>query len=591
MILVAKWRYSGRVNSESSRFRTPVGGGFARLEDNGTEGTLVVGIRVDASDSYIEPRHHSALGLLAFYEIPTIGGKGSSLRCTAVPKTWLDNSNAITSLLARAGLRAKIDGRSIQVEHASASPSSLVRRTALAFYALDSFARSKSPQSQFEALRVEATKAFRETGTDIIALLDDVTGSRGLRELLPESRRQHFKPPAPRNVASDHSAPEIKAAGKTIRAEANQWDRTFDAFSRWTIEPQWLMYLPPGMCSLQSEATEGPLEHPKTAFDYYRNEGLDRVVVEFKHMGSRAIAIVCKDDSVAPRRFGVPGLGTVYSRNGRPFFADPTPALEALRASLKRANFWDEFRTDWVCLDGEYLPWTLKAEKLLEGSHGQVLTGGTALLSAMEDIQGFVPEPERSCISLRQECFRQYSELLQQYRSAGEGPARFAPFQLIATEGRSYFDRGHGWHMQSLVNIAKRAGEPFLATKHLHVLLNRPDSIEQCFRWWDTLTSSRAEGMVIKAPACVPRGRRGFAQHALKCRTQEHLRLVYGPDYDLLENRWNLSDRDALKRRREKHRRVVKQLLLSVEGVERFIRRRPLGEVENCVRTIMSLDA
>jgi hypothetical protein len=66
--------------------------------------------------------------------------------------------------------------------------------------------------------------------------------------------------------------------------------------------------------------------------------------------------------------------------------------------------------------------------------------------------------------------------------------------------------------------------------------------------------------------------------------------MVYGPEYDLLANRWDLAGRDALKRRREKHRRVLKQLALSIEGVERFVRNDSPRNVEMCVRGVLALE-
>ena len=49
--------------------------------------------------------------------------------------------------------------------------------------------------------------------------------------------------------------------------------------------------------------------------------GVTRLVCEEKHMGSRAIVLVCRDDAAA-RRFGPGRLGAVYTRTGRPFFPD-----------------------------------------------------------------------------------------------------------------------------------------------------------------------------------------------------------------------------------------------------------------------------
>ena len=40
-------------------------------------------------------------------------------------------------------------------------------------------------------------------------------------------------------------------------------------------------------------------EHPAEAFDYYRKNGVERVVCEQKHMGSRAVVVVRKDEGAA----------------------------------------------------------------------------------------------------------------------------------------------------------------------------------------------------------------------------------------------------------------------------------------------------
>ena len=73
----------------------------------------------------------------------------------------------------------------------------------------------------------------------------------------------------------------------------------------------------------------GLLEHPAEAFAYYRTNGVPKVVVEEKHMGSRAVLVVCRDADAARTRFGVAdgSAGIVYTRTGRRFFDDA--ALEA----------------------------------------------------------------------------------------------------------------------------------------------------------------------------------------------------------------------------------------------------------------------
>src|SRR5262249_28500658 len=66
----------------------------------------------------------------------------------------------------------------------------------------------------------------------------------------------------------------------------------------------------------------GLLEHPTEAFAYYRSQGTPKVICEEKHMGSRAVVIVCRDKQTAKERFGIAEqeIGIVYTRTGRRFF-------------------------------------------------------------------------------------------------------------------------------------------------------------------------------------------------------------------------------------------------------------------------------
>ena len=108
----------------------------------------------------------------------------------------------------------------------------------------------------------------------------------------------------------------------TIREENAM--AALEVMSRFAVDPKWLIYLPPTMSPPETTKLPGLLEHPHEAFAYYRHEGVPHVVCEQKHMGSRAVVIVCRDESVSVMRFGViePALGVVYTRTGRPFFQD-----------------------------------------------------------------------------------------------------------------------------------------------------------------------------------------------------------------------------------------------------------------------------
>ena len=76
----------------------------------------------------------------------------------------------------------------------------------------------------------------------------------------------------------------------------------------------------------------------------------------------------------------------------------------------------------------------------------------------------------------------------------------------------------------------------FRATGHRVVNLASHEDEEDAVRWWEELTASGGEGMVVKPMEFVATGRRGLAQPAMKCRGVEYLRIIYGPEYTLPDN-------------------------------------------------------
>ena len=132
-----------------------------------------------------------------------------------------------------------------------------------------------------------------------------------------------------------------------------------EVMSRFAIDPRWLVYLPPTMSPSETSREPGLLEHPREAFDYYRSNGVARAVLQEKHMGSRAVLVVCRDEAVARRRFGVAdeGIGACFTRTGRRFL-EPSfeePLLAEVRHAIERAGLWEQLGTDWVCLDAELI--------------------------------------------------------------------------------------------------------------------------------------------------------------------------------------------------------------------------------------------
>ena len=185
-----------------------------------------------------------------------------------------------------------------------------------------------------------------------------------------------------------------------------------EVMSRFAVDPKWLIYLPPTMSPSETSKLPGLLEHPQEAFAYYRHEGVPQVICEQKHMGSRAVVILCRDEAVSVKRFGViePALGVVYTRTGRRFFNEITLEKEFLariQEAADHSGLWEELGTDWMCLDCELMPWSVKAQELLTSQYAPVAAAGTqVLLSA------------RSCARVRNHKNRRFAGIGQANGSA-----------------------------------------------------------------------------------------------------------------------------------------------------------------------------
>jgi protein phosphatase len=123
-----------------------------------------------------------------------------------------------------------------------------------------------------------------------------------------------------------------------------------EVMSRFAADPKWLVYLPPTMSPCETSGEPGLLEHPAEAFAYYRTQGAPQVVCEEKHMGSRAVVVVCRDEQAARERFGVLDgeVGIVTTRTGRRFFTDPDlerRLLDRVRAAITAADLWNSLNT------------------------------------------------------------------------------------------------------------------------------------------------------------------------------------------------------------------------------------------------------
>lgn len=372
-----------------------------------------------------------------------------------------------------------------------------------------------------------------------------------------------------------------------------------EVMSRFAADPKWLIYLPPTMSPSETSKAPGLLEHPAEAFTYYRAHGVPRVVCEEKHMGSRAVVVVCRDEEAARARFGVvgQGIGIVYTRTGRRFFAEPElerGLLERLARALTVSGLWDEFETEWFCLDAELLPWSVKALELVKGQYAAVgaaasagLHEAVAALAATSGVDGAAALLDR--YREREARARAYVEAYRRYCWPVESLAdlKLAPFHLLASAAGVHADRDHVWHMETLAKACAADPEVLLATPFRTVDVTDAPSQEAAVLWWEELTSRGGEGMVVKPLDFVARDARGLVQPALKTRGREYLRIIYGPEYDLPENLERLRARGLSAKRSL----ALREFALGLEGLERFVRGEPLRRVHECAFGVLALES
>ena len=392
-----------------------------------------------------------------------------------------------------------------------------------------------------------------------------------------------------------------------------------EVMTRFAVAPQWLIYLPPTMSPSATSGRPNMLEHPEEAFSYFCNEGVPQVICEEKHMGSRVVIVLCRDETIPLKRFGIignavqptfdgdkvpegnriePSIGVCYTRTGRPFFSDPemeSALLQRLHAAFDAIKFWETHETDWVCLDAELMPWSAKAQELIKEQYAPVGVAGQIALKHAADVltqsgeRGLAVQELQEQITQRRDSVERYSNVYRGYcwEVTSLDDLKLAPFHLLAVEGKVYTDKDHRWHLETLKALCNVDPGLLQATAYHVVDVQDEASQDGAIQWWEALTEQGGEGMVVKPYDFHLRGSRGLVQPAVKCRGREYLRIIYGPEYLLPENL------DRLKARNlgVKRQLALREFALGIEALERFVRREPLQRVHECVFGVLALES
>ncbi|MCY0953671.1 polynucleotide kinase-phosphatase [Streptomyces sp. H27-S2] len=377
-----------------------------------------------------------------------------------------------------------------------------------------------------------------------------------------------------------------------------------EVMSRFAVDPRLVPYLPPTMAPTATSREDGHLEHPAEAFAQYRKDGIVQVVCEEKHMGSRATVLLCRDAAAARQRFGVDGpTGSVYTRTGRAFFNDPEVTEEVLgrlRSAVTDAGLWEELATDWLLLDGELLPWSLKSAGLLRHQYAAVGAASRSVfpgaIGALEAAAargvdtGALLERQRdraADAAAFTEAYRRYC-----WPTDGLDGVRFAPFQLLAAAGRSLAAVPHDeqlFWLDRLVAADEAAGTGLLRrTARILVDTGDEDSVRAGTDWWLELTAAGGEGMVVKPLQAYARDGRGrLVQPGVKVRGREYLRIIYGPEYTRPDHLERLRDRSL----GHKRSLALREYALGLEALDRLAAQEPLWRVHEAVFAVLALES
>ncbi len=387
---------------------------------------------------------------------------------------------------------------------------------------------------------------------------------------------------------------------RQITIRESQATAALEVMSRFAVNPKWLIYLPPTMSPVATSKLPNLLEHPIEAFDYYRKQGVETVICEEKHMGSRAVVIVCRDSQAAAKRFGLEdsSFGICYTRTGRRFFAREaleSALLTRLNTALTDSNFWNNLDTDWVCLDCELMPWSAKARELLKQQYVPVGVAANQGLSATVDClqqasnRGIDVGSLLSQYQQKQDLAEKYVNAYRQYCWSVNKieDLKLAPFHILATEGKVHTDKTHIWHLEQIAEISEGDSEILLATNYKAIDLNNEAECRGGIKWWQELTLAGGEGMVVKPINFITRNGNKLVQPAVKCRGAEYLRIIYGLEYSLPENLTSLKQRGLSKKRSL----ALREFALGIEALEGFVSKAPLRQVHECVFGVLALES
>ena len=433
--------------------------------------------------------------------------------------------------------------------------------------------------------------AFRypEQTFEAVKAYKNYTGHEG--NPLLEAKAKRFSPP---NIQSFINGFEVETThgGKVYVQEGNA-KAAMDTISHFTLPLEQLIYIPPTMSPTPTTSSlDDYLEHPSEAFSYYKKNGITKLIAEKKHMGSRAVLLLFKNEKIAKAMVDIETLGIITTRTGRAFFEQATQQkiVRQLHDELLAKNYFDNMNTDFVLLDAEILPWNLKAQSLIDAQYAHVaehaLMDRQKVLQKLQatnsiDVSHWKGEYEefmRNAV--------RFDAVYQNYCWPVEDTSaiQIAPFHVLAHSNETCFHQPHTWHMD-MNRLLAQDSKLFIETE-FKLIENEQDE-EAVIQWWEEMTALGHEGIVIKPQQFLPKNKGKLVQPAIKVRGREYLRIIYGMDYTDKDQLARLKKRNPSK----KMKHALQEFALGLEGIERFVQGESVARIHECVLATLALES
>lgn len=319
------------------------------------------------------------------------------------------------------------------------------------------------------------------------------------------------------------------------------------------------------------------LETVRKALSYYKEKGVVSVIMQIKHMGSRANLYLPRKDLIENGNHPSPYM---VSRNGFLIKALELTSIYNVMGD-KLSSFMADRNFDWLLVDGELMPWSALGKGLIDQHFLTVDKGIGSELAILEQtnfeahLNSIYTEYKQSSFSTEVNTVSK-KDLIKKY-----GNTKYGTYSILNRFNYPHLEPLKGLHktyhsqMELYAQPSEMSFEPFALLKGIrpdgseHVFVSETESnieqysmlsenpylvldltdldlaIEKAQQFFHFVISLKKEGVVIKPDQVyIP----GIAPY-LKVRNPDYLSIIYGYDYTLAHKMEKLLKQKSTRRK------------------------------------------